>query len=870
MKVVSLSVARKFKTFYAGGPLVLSRNAPQTEADTNTELDTRHPDLICACVDEVSVCDMRSGTFESLEGDEEMVAAIAARPNSSQIVVASRSLQMSLWDLTCQKTEKSRVNKRWKAHEAPVLCMDFDPSSVILATGSADATIRCWDIERHFCTHHFKGHSGLVTALHFHPQADRWLLFSGGEDGTVRVWDLIKKSCVAVLRGHASVVKSLQVTPCGWQLMSAGRDKVVNIWNLRDFSLVRTMPTFEVMEAAGLLTGAELGEEANEEKLYFYTGGDKGHLRIWDFETGKLIKDVNEGAVTAVEITHVLYDKIGGQLIVSTMDQRLIYYSLNGLTVAKELIGTFDEVLDLRFTGVGSRTLVVANPMEDVRLLPIDTDNFDTVQLGSEEEKEQMSLNAIPEVRPLKGHTKTIVCIDADTHCSVEQKHFLLATGSKDKTGRVWLMDQADESMKIDCIGECVGHAESISAISLSHPSRKVQEGESLPSAFVNRFMITASADRTIKKWDIGALWQSIKKGGRDLTRLKSSFTVKAHDKDINSVSISPNNKIIATASQDKTVRLWDVESGSVIGTLKGHRRGIWSVVFSPVDQIVATSSGDKTVKIWSLTDHSCLKTFEGHTSSVLKVEFMCDGTQLLSTGSDGLAKVWDIKSGECILTLDNHEDKVWAAAIRHGQDSTQDVSKKCMVATGSSDSSIALYIDTTSEKLQEEQERQEKTILEEQALSNHVVNREFVKAVKLALRLGKSVRCAQLIQHVLDERSGQPDEGSVLSPELDAMVQELGESTKELSKLLTFVRDWNTHAKFADVAQAVLYLLLTKLDASRLLSLPDIKPTIDALIPYTERHFSRTDQLLTKSWLLDYTLREMDVYGAFEETPEQ
>lgn len=71
--------------------------------------------------------------------------------------------------------------------------MDIDPSSSLLATGSADATIRVWDMQHLFCTHNFRGHRGIITSLRFHSKMGEMLLFSGDEEGLIKVWDLNKK-----------------------------------------------------------------------------------------------------------------------------------------------------------------------------------------------------------------------------------------------------------------------------------------------------------------------------------------------------------------------------------------------------------------------------------------------------------------------------------------------------------------------------------------------------------------------------------------------------------------------------------------------------------------------------------------------------
>jgi U3 small nucleolar RNA-associated protein 13 len=98
-------------------------------------------------------------------------------------------------------------------------------------------------------------------------------------------------------------------------------------------------------------------------------------------------------------------------------------------------------------------------------------------------------------------------------------------------------------------------------------------------------------------------------------------ITVKAHDKDINAVAMSPNDTILASASQDKTIKLFRFNAISQlgvqeIGVLRGHRRGVWDIAFSPVDQVLVSTSGDKTLKLWSVNDFSCIKVRTGEKTS--------------------------------------------------------------------------------------------------------------------------------------------------------------------------------------------------------------------------------------------------------------
>jgi U3 small nucleolar RNA-associated protein 13 len=147
--------------------------------------------------------------------------------------------------------------------------------------------------------------------------------------------------------------------------------------------------------------------------------------------------------------------------------------------------------------------------------------------------------------------------------------------------------------------------------------------------------------------------------------------THKAHEKDINALDVSPDDRFLASGSQDRTAKIYEIEyfpaRGSksargelrVLGTCKGHKRGVWTVRFSRAERILATGSGDKTVKLWNLQDFSCVKTFEGHTNSVLRVDFLNAGMQMVSAASDGLVKLWNVRDEECVATMDNHQDKV-------------------------------------------------------------------------------------------------------------------------------------------------------------------------------------------------------------------
>ena len=73
------------------------------------------------------------------------------------------------------------------------------------------------------------------------------------------------------------------------------------------------------------------------------------------------------------------------------------------------------------------------------------------------------------------------------------------------------------------------------------------------------------------------------------------------HQKYINVVKVSPNDKLIASSSQDKTIKIWTSNNLMMSMTLNGHKKGVWDITFSPVDKLLVSASGDKTLKVWNL-----------------------------------------------------------------------------------------------------------------------------------------------------------------------------------------------------------------------------------------------------------------------------
>ncbi|WP_437916839.1 AAA family ATPase [Sorangium sp. So ce302] len=162
--------------------------------------------------------------------------------------------------------------------------------------------------------------------------------------------------------------------------------------------------------------------------------------------------------------------------------------------------------------------------------------------------------------------------------------------------------------------------------------------------------IVSASDDRTLKVWDLGT--------GKLLS------TLEGHVWSVNACAISPDGQRIVSASNDKTLKVWDLGTGKLLSTLEGHSDSVKSCVISPDGQRIASASNDKTLKAWDLATGQSLSTLVGHAYVVKSCAISPDGQRIVSASNDKTLKVWDLATGQSLYTLEGHSDSVNVCAI--------------------------------------------------------------------------------------------------------------------------------------------------------------------------------------------------------------
>jgi RNA polymerase sigma factor (sigma-70 family) len=201
----------------------------------------------------------------------------------------------------------------------------------------------------------------------------------------------------------------------------------------------------------------------------------------------------------------------------------------------------------------------------------------------------------------------------------------------------------------------------------------------------------SASADQTVRVWDLEAGKEALRLGGHDggvmtlaftpdgkalasgdragVVRLWDLATGKVlfqfqEEGPVWSVALSPDGKALATGTESGSIRLWDAANGTELRRLDGHRGWLYCLAFSPDGKTLASAGRDRKVRLWDRAFGMELRLLEGHEKEVCWVAFAADGKTLASSGHDRTVRLWEVATGRERRRLTGHEGGVYAVAL--------------------------------------------------------------------------------------------------------------------------------------------------------------------------------------------------------------
>jgi WD40 repeat protein len=219
----------------------------------------------------------------------------------------------------------------------------------------------------------------------------------------------------------------------------------------------------------------------------------------------------------------------------------------------------------------------------------------------------------------------------------------ILASGSRDKTIKIWELDRVLYSF--------TGHGQAVNTLAFSPDGQRLASG---------------SRDRTIKLWQVAT--------GELIT------TLTGHKLNITTIAFNIDG-ILASASADGTIGIW--QNNIMQRQLTGHIGSVTAIAFSPDGQILASGGEDRSIRLWDTQTGVCLQTLPGHAWQVSSLAFMAGGAVLLSGSWDKTVKFWQIDTGKEFDVLAGHIDSITSVVT--------DASGQ-RIFTGSRDRSIKIW----------------------------------------------------------------------------------------------------------------------------------------------------------------------------------
>lgn len=182
------------------------------------------------------------------------------------------------------------------------------------------------------------------------------------------------------------------------------------------------------------------------------------------------------------------------------------------------------------------------------------------------------------------------------------------------------------------------------------------------------KLALSGSEDRTLRLWDVQT--------GQELRRFEG------HRAAIGAVAFSPDGRRAVSGSHDRTVRLWDVETGRELRALTSHTDAVSSVTFSPDGRRILSGSHDRSLLLWDAETGQELRAFTGHTGRISSVAFSPDGKTAVSGSHDRTVRFWDVKTGKWFRTLSGLAEVYSVAFSPDGK----------VIAAGGNDRTVRLW----------------------------------------------------------------------------------------------------------------------------------------------------------------------------------
>jgi WD40 repeat protein/predicted Ser/Thr protein kinase len=611
------------------------------------------------------------------------IAAAQAALRANDVAVARQRLQaapphLRNWEWRYLASRLDASLAKLESHEHHVWSVAYTPDGSLLASGSADGTVKLWDATDGCLTRTLSADGGCVRSVAFSPDGRR--LLAATENGLLWLWSSPDGDPLMTLSGHTRGVMDVAFSPDGALIASVSYDRTARIWNADTGELVTVLQHPHWLH--------DLAFSPDSTRLA--TACRDNVARLWDLS----------GRAPVVEI----------RVHPATADWDFIHSWAVALSPDGEIIatGAHDGVIKLWSASSGDLTKVLAGHTGRVRSLAFSPDGAWLASASDDRTVRIWNATAGLELCTLLGHEIGVFGI------TFAPDGTRLASASADRTIRIWdargslqeshihghgnqgipAIDVSPDGTRIISGGEdavvCLwdvssnaevaamrGHDDSVYAVAFSPDGARAasgsrdgevrlwdvatgkglgtlngHEGAVRKVVFLpdSARLASASEDGTLRLWDTASL--------SEITTLRSDT------EQFLALACSAEGRQLASGSSTGRIECWDVQTAGRLNTLEAHKGRIWHLAYSPDGALLVSTSGDRTLKLWSADTFELMKTLQGHTNEVSAATFSNDGTRIASVSFDRTLRLWDPLTYETVLSFDAHQDWPWAVTF--------------------------------------------------------------------------------------------------------------------------------------------------------------------------------------------------------------
>ncbi|KAG8820249.1 hypothetical protein FRC18_011780 [Serendipita sp. 400] len=405
-------------------------------------------------------------------------------------------------------------------------------------------------------------------------------------DGKIRIFDVQSGNGGAQLIGHVDAVTSVAFSGDDQRIVSGSLDASVRIWSVSDGK--------EEIKLVGH-TSWVVSVAYSDDGLRIASGSNDGTVRIWSVEPG--LEERQASSEDRWKVTALALSSDGQRVFYARDRSRRIHIrNVDNGKEERPLIVGRDHVNTVAISNDGRHAVIARGK----RLHIYNIDDGDPLA-------------------DMEGHEDLILSV------AFSPDNQRMATGSRDKTIRIWDLKIGKEKKK----KQLEGHEDSVWSVSFSADGSK---------------LVSGSSDQTVRIWDLESESAMIK-------------TLRGHTGPVLCVAFSSDSQMVVSGSHDKTVRVWDVEIGEV-KQQQTYGDSIWSVAFSPSNSKIVSGCNCHRIYIWDLEGEE-MAVLEGHTDAIISVAFSFDQQKVVSGSHDKTVRIWDLGTGKEVRGMVGHTDSV-------------------------------------------------------------------------------------------------------------------------------------------------------------------------------------------------------------------